>query len=77
MQIFKTIKRGKKIKSKQPTFLPCFDWCVQIFGLEACNNASLHPFMFLFLTFKPCNAFLQIYLGIFNGNIFQALETFF
>jgi hypothetical protein len=34
--------KEKKNQNKITYILPCFDWCVQFFGLEVCNNANLH-----------------------------------
>jgi hypothetical protein len=47
IQKLKTIKGERKLEQNN-LHLPYFNWCVQVFRLEAYNSACLHPFLFLF-----------------------------
>jgi hypothetical protein len=58
---------------------PCFDLCVQFLVFKPRNNVNFHPFLSsISQHLKPCYTFLQICLGRFDGNIFQAfIRSFF
>jgi hypothetical protein len=77
MRKFKTI--AQKEKEKKPICISlCFDWRVQFWRLKACSHVSFHPFLFSFSwIFRKCYTFLQICLGKFDENIFQAFAHSF
>jgi hypothetical protein len=51
--------------------LPSFDWGVYFFGLNSSFKTSLIPFLFALPTLlRSSDAFLQIWLGSLDSNIF-------
>jgi hypothetical protein len=57
--------------------LPCLHYNIQLSRSNSRIYANFIPFLFSFpKLLGPCCAFLQIYLGKFNGNMFQASSNF-
>jgi hypothetical protein len=57
--------------------LPCLHYNIQLSRSNSRIYANLIPFLHSFpKLLGPCCAFLQIYLGKFNGNMFQASSNF-